>query len=105
VTLWSNGTGILAELKVSLEGVGAPIDVMEQRDFRGRALLSVDVSRAAAHYGHPHVCLPRSRLLERLAGGLPADVIRYNHGCSEFALASDGVRVTFATRALPSATS
>ena len=96
VTLWSNGTGILAELKVSLDGVGAPIDVMEQRDFRGRALLSVDVSRAAAHYGHPHVCLPRSRLLERLAEGLPADVIRYNHGCSEFALENDGVRVTFA---------
>lgn len=96
VTLWSNGTGILAELKVSLDGVGAPIDVMEQRDFRGRALLSIDVSRAAAHYGHPHVCLPRSRLLERLAEGLPADIIRYNHGCSEFALENDGVRVTFA---------
>ncbi len=81
VTLWSNGTGILAELGVSLEGVGARIEVLEQRDHDGRLLLSVDVGRAAAHYGHPHVCLPRRRLLERLAQSVPQEVLRYGRRC------------------------
>ncbi|MGH3155487.1 MAG: FAD-dependent oxidoreductase, partial [Streptosporangiaceae bacterium] len=44
VTLWSNGTGILGELGVSLDGVGAPIDVLETRDHRGQVLASVDVA-------------------------------------------------------------
>ncbi|HTR90354.1 MAG TPA: NAD(P)/FAD-dependent oxidoreductase [Trebonia sp.] len=96
VTLWSNGTGILSELKVSLDGVGARIDVMEQRDHRGRLLLSVDVSRAAAHYGHPHVCLPRRRLLERLAEGLPPATVSYGSACTGFTQDGTGVRVDFA---------
>lgn len=78
VTLWSNGTGILAELGVPLGGAGAPIDVLETRDHRGKLLVSIDVARAAAHYGHPHICLPRARLLERLATGLPAGREDYN---------------------------
>ncbi len=96
VTLWSNGTGILAELKVSLDGFGAPIDVLEQRDYRGRLLLSVDVSRAAAHYGHPHVCLPRWRLLERLAEGLPAGLISYGRPCTGVTWDNGVVGVGFA---------
>lgn len=96
VTLWSNGTGILSELKVSLEGVGARIDVMEQRDHRGRLLLSVDVGRAAAHYGHPHICLPRRRLLDRLAEGLPPGVVSYGRPCTGFSRDGTGVRAQFA---------
>lgn len=96
VTLWSNGTGILAELGVSLDGAGAPIDVMEQRDYQGRLLLSVDVGRSAAHYGHPHLCLPRARLLERLAAGLPAGVIRYGRACTGASWDGNGVRVRLA---------
>src|SRR6202035_161026 len=75
VTLWSNGTGILGDLGVSLDGVGAPIDVLETRDHRGKVLASVDVARAAARYGHPHICLPRRRLLERLADRLPGGMV------------------------------
>jgi len=96
VTLWSNGTGILGELKVSLDGVGRQIDVLEQRDFRGKVLNSIDVGRSALHYGHPHICLPRRRLLERLAEGIPAAVIRYGGACTEVAQDSTGVRVDFA---------
>jgi FAD-dependent urate hydroxylase len=96
VTLWSNGTGILGELKVSLDGVGAPIDVLEQRDDRGNLLLSVDVGRSASRYGHPHVCLPRRRLLERLAEGLPPAVIHYGRACTEVAREGAGVRADFA---------
>ena len=96
VTLWSNGTGILGELRVSLDGVGGQIDVLEQRDFRGKTLLSVDVGRSASHYGHPHVCLPRWRLLERLAAGLPPAMIRYGRACSAVAQEGTGIRVDFA---------
>ena len=68
VTLWSNGTGVLNDLGVPLEDVGALIDVLETRDHRGKLLVSVDVAQAAARYGHPHICLPRARLLDLLAG-------------------------------------
>lgn len=82
VTLWSNGTGILDCLEVRLDGLGARIDVLETRDARGRLLVSVDVARAAAHYGHPHICLPRARLLERLADGPPASLISFGRTCT-----------------------
>jgi len=75
VTLWSNGTGVLSALGVNLDGAGAPIDVLETRDHRGKLLVSVDVAQAAAHYGHPHICLPRARVLDLLAAGLPAGTI------------------------------
>jgi FAD-dependent urate hydroxylase len=96
VTLWSNGTGILGELGVSLDGVGAPIDVLETRDHRGQLLASVNVARAAAHYGHPHVCLPRRRLLDRLAAGLPAGSIAFGRACTGAAQDGETVQATFA---------
>jgi FAD-dependent urate hydroxylase len=77
VTLWSNGTGILHELGVDLGNAGAPIDVLETRDHRGKLLVSIDVAQSAAHYGHPHICLPRNRLLGLLAEGLPSGTIVY----------------------------
>jgi FAD-dependent urate hydroxylase len=91
VTLWSNGSGILSELKVSLDGIGAPIDALEQRAYDGKVLISIDVARAAIHYGHPHVCLPRRRLLDRLAEGLPAEMIRF--GCTCTKVTQDGTSV------------
>ena len=96
VTLWSNGTGILSELKVPLDDVGAPIDVLELRDDHGRLLIRVDVARAAAHYGHPHICLPRSRLLERLADGLPPGMICFGRACTGVGPDGAGVRAEFA---------
>jgi FAD-dependent urate hydroxylase len=77
VTLWSNGTGILHELGVGLDNAGAPIDVLETRDHHGKLLVSIDVAQSAAHFGHPHICLPRSRLLGLLAEGLPPGSIVY----------------------------
>ena len=96
VTLWSNGTGILGELGVSLDGVGGHIDVLEQRDYRGRVLASVDVARSATHYGQSNICLPRRRLLERLAEGLPPAVVRYGRDCTAATRDGAGVRVDFA---------
>ncbi|MDL4773655.1 FAD-dependent oxidoreductase [Actinomadura xylanilytica] len=81
-TLWSNGTGILGELGVSLDRLGGPVDVLEQRSSDGRRLLTIEVARAARHFGHPHVSLPRRRLLERLAGGLPGGTVAFGRDCT-----------------------
>jgi FAD-dependent urate hydroxylase len=100
VTLWSNGTGVLSDLGVSLDGAGAPIDVLETRDHRGKTLVSLDVAQAAARYGHPHVCLSRTRLLGLLAGGLPPGTVTFGRAvtaASTTATSAGGaVRVTFA---------
>jgi FAD-dependent urate hydroxylase len=95
VTLWSNGTGILAELGVTLDGAGSNIDVLEQRDFKGNLLLSVDVARSAKHFGHPHICLPRTTLLERVADGLPEGMIRFSHACDHVSQQDEEIRATF----------
>jgi FAD-dependent urate hydroxylase len=96
VTLWSNGTGILGELGVSLDGVGGPIDILQQRGYDGRVLATVDVARSAAHYRQRNVCLPRRRLLERLADGLPEGVVVFGRPCTGVTDLADGVQATFA---------
>jgi FAD-dependent urate hydroxylase len=92
VTLWSNGTAVLERLGVSLDGVGAPIDTLETRDRRGRSLARVDVSLAAERHGHPHVCLPRSRLLGLLADGLPAGTVAFGRAATRMGQPADGRR-------------
>src|SRR6516164_2539494 len=82
VTLWSNGTGILGELGVALNGTGAPIDTLETRDPHGKLLTSFDIAQTAAHYGHPNICLPRTRLLGHLAEGLPGGMLAFGHVCT-----------------------
>jgi FAD-dependent urate hydroxylase len=82
VTLWSNGTGVLSSLGVSLAGAGAPVELMQTRDRQGRVLLSIDVAQAAARYGYPHVCLPRARLLRLLADGLPPGTVQFGRAAS-----------------------
>jgi len=96
VTLWSNGTGILGELGVALNGTGAPIDTLETRDPHGKLLTSFDVAQTAAHYGHPNICLPRTRLLGRLAKGLPGGMLAFGHACTGTEQDGAGVRARFA---------
>jgi FAD-dependent urate hydroxylase len=95
VTLWSNGTGVLADLGVRLDGVGARIDALEQRTADGRLLLRVDVARSAARYGHPHLCLPRRRLLELMGNGLPAGTVQFGRRAVAVHEDADGARVEF----------
>src|SRR5260221_13349299 len=95
LTLWSNGTGILSELGVSLDGVGAPIEMLQVQRWDGRFLMSIDVARAASRFGHPHVLLPRRRLLERLADGLPPSMVTFGRACTGLAQDADRVRAEF----------
>ncbi|NEA30027.1 FAD-dependent oxidoreductase [Actinomadura bangladeshensis] len=96
VTLWSNGTGVLRGLGVSLDGVGAPIDVLEQLSEDGRRLVTIDVARAARVHGHPHICLPRRRLLERLADALPDGVVEFGRACTGVVQKGEIVQAEFA---------
>ncbi|OPC80478.1 hypothetical protein B4N89_05505 [Embleya scabrispora] len=118
LTLWSNGTGILADLGVPTEGLGAPIDLLEQRDYDGRVLMRIDVSLAAIRYGHPHLATPRRDLIRRLAEALPTHrvdtevntdsetkganenaattTIAFDKPCTAIAQSPDHARATFA---------
>jgi FAD-dependent urate hydroxylase len=82
VTLWSGSTGILRDLEVDLTGVGRRIDAMETRSPDGRLMLTIDVAAVARRYGTPNVHLPRQRLVERLADGLPDGVLRLGFTCT-----------------------
>jgi FAD-dependent urate hydroxylase len=95
-TLWSNGTGILKELAVDLDDLGAPIDHLEQRTSAGRVMLSIHVGHAARHYGHPNISLPRRRLIQRLAAELPEGIVSFGRSAAAVTQDSGGVRVEFA---------
>lgn len=81
VTIWSGGTGILHALGADLSGVGRRVDSMETWTHDGRRLGAVDLSAVARRYGAPNVHLPRQRLVERLAAGLPGGVLRFGARC------------------------
>lgn len=96
LTLWSNGTGILADLGISTDGLGAPIDLLEQRDHAGGVLMRIDVSLAATRYGHPHLAMPRRDLIRRLASTLPASDIVFDKKCTGVTQDARRARVAFA---------
>jgi 2-polyprenyl-6-methoxyphenol hydroxylase-like FAD-dependent oxidoreductase len=96
LTLWSNGTGVLADLGVSTDGLGAPVDALEQRTFDGRVLLRLDVARAEARYGYPNISMPRRGLVQRLASVLPDGMIVFDRACTGIEQDAEGVRVSFA---------
>ncbi|GAA2724603.1 FAD-dependent oxidoreductase [Actinocorallia aurantiaca] len=96
LTLWSNGAGILAELGVSLDGEGAPVDALVQYAFDGRRLLRMDAASAVRRYGRQHVCLPRRRLIRLLTDGLPDGAVSFGRACTGLAYDEGGVRLDFA---------
>ncbi|GAA1987031.1 NAD(P)/FAD-dependent oxidoreductase [Catenulispora subtropica] len=75
LTLWSNGTGVLADLGIATDGLGAPVDALEQRTFDSRVLLRLDIARAEERYGHPNISMPRRNLVRRLASALPEGTV------------------------------
>ena len=81
LTIFSNGTAVLNDLGVSLDGVGARIDRLDALTADGRVRTSMNIAHAADRYGFPAVTISRRRLLERLADGLPGDLVRYGTGC------------------------
>jgi FAD-dependent urate hydroxylase len=92
VLIWSNGNAVLNDLGVSLDGIGARIDRIDALTADGRLRSSMNIAHAADRYGFPTKAIARRHLLERLADGLPDDVVHYGVGCR--GVAQDGSRVT-----------
>src|ERR1700733_3673240 len=81
LTIFSNGTAVLNDLGVSLDGVGARIDRLDALTAGGRLGPSMNIAPAAERSGFVTKTLSRRHLLERLADGLPGDLVRYGTGC------------------------
>lgn len=92
LSIFSNGAAVLNDLGVSLDGVGGRFDRIDALTSDGRLRLRSDMAHAAARYGFPNRSISRRVLLERLAEGLPGDLIRYGAACRN--VTQDGERVT-----------
>jgi 2-polyprenyl-6-methoxyphenol hydroxylase-like FAD-dependent oxidoreductase len=92
LTIFSNGTAVLNDLGVSLDGVGARIDRLDALTAGGRLRTSMNMAHAADRFGFATKTMSRRRLLERLADGLPGDLVRYGTGCER--VAQDDSQVT-----------
>ncbi|WP_188196951.1 FAD-dependent oxidoreductase [Nonomuraea sp. SYSU D8015] len=93
--VWCNGNAILSDLGVSLDGVGARIDRIDGLTPDGRSRGSMNIAHAADRFGFPTKAILRRHLLERLAGGLPDDLIRYGMTCRSVSQDDGQVTVTF----------
>ncbi|WP_299038586.1 NAD(P)/FAD-dependent oxidoreductase [uncultured Pseudokineococcus sp.] len=76
VTLSSGGTAALAALGVRVDDLGRHLEVLESRTEDGRPLMRVPLGDLGRRVGTPTTSVLRRRLVERLAGLLPADVLR-----------------------------
>ena len=96
LTVFCNGSGVLGDLGVSLAGLGAGLDTLEQRSYSGQPLMRIDLARATRRYGSPNLCVPRRDLADRLAEGLPGDLVSFGRACTGVTQDEGGVRVSFA---------
>lgn len=93
--VWSNGNAVLDDLGVSLDGVGARIDRIDAMTSGGQLRTGMDIGHAARRFGFPTTAVPRRHLLERLADGLPGDLVQHGMTCGGFTQDRDRVTVTF----------
>ena len=95
VTIWSNGSTVLAQLGVDMTGAGQLISAVRVVTSAGRRLANFDVTAIVNQLGAPVRMVPRRVLLERLLDGFPADRIHCNRRVVAVVSSRDGVRVEF----------
>jgi 2-polyprenyl-6-methoxyphenol hydroxylase-like FAD-dependent oxidoreductase len=95
VTIFSNGHAVLDDLGVSLEGIGGRIDTLDMMTADGRLRMRQNLAHAADRYGFETKTVARRHLLERLAAGLPDDLVRFGMGCTGLSQDGDRVGATF----------
>ncbi|MEV5502013.1 NAD(P)/FAD-dependent oxidoreductase [Nonomuraea fuscirosea] len=93
ITLWCNGTAILRDLGVGLEGTGQRLTTLRLRTSRGREVLEMDLEALAERFGSEARVVPRSSLIGLLAGGLPEGAVRFGARVTGLRADGDGVRV------------
>ncbi|MDP4511170.1 FAD-dependent oxidoreductase [Nonomuraea turcica] len=93
ITLWCNGTAILADLGVGLDGVGQRLTTLCLRTARGRRVLEFDLEALAQRFGSAARVIPRGSLITLLESGLPEGTVRFGARVGELHADGDGVRV------------
>jgi FAD-dependent urate hydroxylase len=95
VTIWSNGSTVLGQLGVDMDGAGQPLSTVRVTTPRGRSVATMDLTAIVDRLGEPVRMVPRRVLLERLLEGFPADRIRCNTRAVGLTNTHSGVRLEF----------
>jgi FAD-dependent urate hydroxylase len=95
VTIWSNGSTVLDQLGVDMDGAGQLLSTVRIATSTGRPLVNVDLTTVVDRLGGPVRMVPRRVLLDRLLEGISADRIRCNSRVVGAVTTQDGVRVEF----------
>ncbi|WP_281897370.1 FAD-dependent oxidoreductase [Phytohabitans aurantiacus] len=76
VTIFSNGAAALAGLGAPLGGLGGRLDTLRFDTADGRTIVTADLTILARRTGFPVTSVPRDRLIEHLARGVPVEFSR-----------------------------
>src|SRR6201993_207771 len=95
VTIWSNGSTVLGQLGVDMEGAGQPLSTVRVVTATGRRVTTMDLTAIVDRLGAPVRMVPRRVLLERLLEGFPVDRIRCNTRAIGVVSTQNGVRLEF----------
>ncbi|MFG1708135.1 FAD-dependent oxidoreductase [Nonomuraea sp. M3C6] len=93
ITLWCNGTAILGDLGVDLEGTGQRLTTLCLRTASGRQVLEFDLEALAERFGSAARVIPRGSLITLLKSGLPEGTVQFGARVAELQADGDGVRV------------
>jgi FAD-dependent urate hydroxylase len=95
VTIWPNGSTVLEQLGVDMDGAGQLLSTVRIATSTGRPLVNIDVATIVDRLGGAVRMVPRRVLLDRLLEGFPAERIRCNSRAAGATSTRDGVRITF----------
>lgn len=95
VTIWPNGSLVLRQLGVDMDGAGQLLSTVRIATSSGRPLANVDVTAIVDRLGGPVRMVPRRVLIDRLLRDFPADRIRCDARLVAVAATPDGIRAEF----------
>lgn len=95
VTIWSNGSAVLEQLGVDMDGAGQLLSTVRMTTASGRPLVNVDLTAIVARLGGSVRMVPRRVLLCRLLQGFPMDRVRCGSRVVGAVDGRDGVRIEF----------
>jgi 2-polyprenyl-6-methoxyphenol hydroxylase-like FAD-dependent oxidoreductase len=93
VTIFSNGAAAAAGLGVPLDGLGGPIEALEFHEPDGTPFGRTDLRVMRRRTGFGVATIPRSAILDRFAGKLPADTVTYGCEVADVKVGPGGVVV------------
>src|SRR6476469_437103 len=95
VTIWSNGSPVLVQLGVDMDGAGQLLSTVRIATSTGRPLVNIDVTAIVDRLGGRVRMVPRRALLDRLLEGFPVVRIMCASRASAAVSTGDGVQIEF----------